>query len=1591
MHDASDSARVLAAGGIAPRGAKLAEGERAGSVGARAFTHPALPGRAVVRLTTEAMAPGVDVEMETLGFGAPKATPDLGWQRYRALGFPGWALVHDPARAKFALEVMKEFKKAAARVKSKPGHARDAFVAIGDRLARSVPHFLPSFWEEAGRAFLAEDSTSFAAQAFEKARTTEKEHGLPVDEETRGAVFLEFALAGAVAAKTLSAYAKVLEKSYGAKDAYPRFFELARRRTLGGMPPWSGMSKDLRALAKAAKLDEGAEDERFLAETLDAPALALAPTELWSSYDEALVRLAKRDPAKRDRLRHVFPKPPRGGDEQKAAWLGVLDRAGALDAVIQTSGDEAKREAHGMAAEWLGKALAWAPLHPAVAALVPRMAERLKSEGIAVQLAQGNKWHSLLNLDACEHALALGVPVDAPLPNARFALDKPFTVDPVHVAADPRFAKLLEDAVGAQMGQAEFEAAAKGKRGFVAARRAWVEARIAEASKGSLVTFVTGLTQIEQRTSAATFAEFPELKETFLRLDVAKGLACQLRGGHVTELTWPAFEQAIVDLGGKPTSGGFFPYPVLYTSAKAIVLGARGRLLEHDLRVPQGANLREVFFVPDSAAGDTGQLLVAYWDAKASKMVAYWSGAPSDVFDWEAEGYYGSAVARVPGGPGISFGGRAFVVGDTRAQRGRPPVSDGAKVWIVEQTDYQQPQRLREIDPKTGDKGAFSFPAAMAGFEGVHLTGCTLQALPPGVTASPLGSKGGACGGFTFRDAATGTHTYVGADGRRWEKVTGPYEHPPTGLVTMPGDARPRAIRDQSYWARVAVHLADPDGWALGAVGEGAWTFAGWPAAPPSSLWHFAAARDEAASAALRATSDELARSLLDRARPAAASGATNLEEAERAVAELVPAITDPKLRGAVAAVVHEAAIVSHWYDRVVKSHVEATPQGAVELDAVDDGEVRDALGRLVPATWERGSVSRALAAISEWLDGGKLAELPMSGIHWEHLLGRVRSLATFAISPGATEAQRRAAARLLGAWQRTTFARDPGAIRFGEATMTDASPFMRKDAERVVGQWVSESGASRYFVRVVNLGNLSAGTPRTFHFVERTSDGTFRDPPGTSLVRERRAGATPDAEWLEGFLAALAERGAPAWDPAAADDLAKRTGLTRTEAALLWASLPKVDDYAADFLGKELRTTLGLKQGDAKAARDTFRGLPFDARLDLFAAAASGGDPRALFAPLAGGDDGPVARLAAAWVARSGQRVELREELVVACEKALDLPHSAAVILGALMSPTEAKCLAARAEYGVAAAFAWQKPKPEDGFDHRVARSVAQLVPWLFTELPVGDPYRAALRGLWEVVRARLLDPKLVAPLESRWGEPKELVAAIDALGGDAISDPSIQHGRDNGLVRAELHTNTLRSVFRPSKVKRYADEPALVKMASAGNAGALAAIAFLLEAVPAFLDRVDSTPVPAGQYEANPALSAPATVAAAKKKLRLTDGAAALYVQVLTLAEPTQKNVILWNGWKPAEYKKAAEALAVEKLVVVGKRERAGREIFLPGGWEKRGGNDLPLETWKLPLYELAHGSIGRLLPPKPLHVLFGEAWARVEKGDAPKYEEV
>lgn len=137
------------------------------------------------------------------------------------------------------------------------------------------------------------------------------------------------------------------------------------------------------------------------------------------------------------------------------------------------------------------------------------------------------------------------------------------------------------------------------------------------------------------------------------------------------------------------------------------------------------------------------------------------------------------------------------------------------------------------------------------------------------------------------------------------------------------------------------------------------------------------------------------------------------------------------------------------------------------------------------------------------------------------------------------------------------------------------------------------------------------------------------------------------------------------------------------------------------------------------------------------------------------------------------------------------------------------------------------------------------------------------------------------------------------------------------------------------------------------------------------------------------DPTRAVPDLVAEAVDALGLSADAAALYLMLLALPDPTDRNCVRWTEWKPARVKKARAELAATDLVVEAKRSRAGRTLFLPCGWLERGAPGLPLETWKERLYPVAGST--RTLPHLPVPALFAAAWARVRGGDAPAFEEL
>lgn len=328
----------------------LAEGD---VLAARGYRHPALDGRTVVRLVPEALGEAEDLALEYLGFAA-EGGERVGRVARQSLGFPAWALVHDPANGRHALAVVKEMERLARMAATKPGHAKEGFDEIATRLDRSVPHFLPTYYEQVARLFVAAESPTYASSFFGKARDAERRHALEVDEERLREVFLEFAAAGALSGKTLREQAKGLAERLDPAAAFEQFRVLCLERGAAGLAPYAGMVEDLRRLAKAAGRDVFAEEVSLVTELLPSGTVARAPQSFWKTVRPALVAAARQSPAVRARLLHVLPT---AGDRTPAAylmWLDTLAAAGSF--ALLTDPAAACEEAPG-AAEWLG---AWA-------------------------------------------------------------------------------------------------------------------------------------------------------------------------------------------------------------------------------------------------------------------------------------------------------------------------------------------------------------------------------------------------------------------------------------------------------------------------------------------------------------------------------------------------------------------------------------------------------------------------------------------------------------------------------------------------------------------------------------------------------------------------------------------------------------------------------------------------------------------------------------------------------------------------------------------------------------------------------------------------------------------------------------------------------------------------------------------------------------------------------------------------------------------------------------------------------------------------------------------------------------------------------
>ncbi|WP_299534204.1 hypothetical protein [uncultured Streptomyces sp.] len=1136
-------------------------------------------------------------------------------------------------------------------------------------------------------------------------------------------------------------------------------------------------------------------------------------------------------------------------------------------------------------------------------------------------------------------------------------------------------------------------------------------------------------------------------------------LTATLRTGVLDELGWPALDEAYAELAAEAAAAaaaaprhrrsegvgvtGAWPALILNTLERAVVVGPDGVLLRHTLRLPATV---DHWHTPAFRYVD-GELLVIWWEDGNQR--GYWSHRPAEIFTvggeqtprWGGSGPSDEVCLPLPGG-GRATGGKALHAGDTSLPPQRAVISDGTGHW---REGHQGTQRVwLEYDPAGGTHGRASLPAFLrTGVrDGSRLLTEHCQVLPlqPGLENTPFGTDGTVLGRWVRRTltepgtaAPAGGHRTVAGtpDGRT---VSLPHPLPdgatvvPLGALTLPGGSRPAlALRHRS----VDAYPADTDGaggplWSVVPDSCARDSAPGTPYLPPLAYWHALRPRDEKGSAALREMTDTRADALFEAVARAVVqhgeafraveeyTGPSARELSQRAVAHLLPEVSDARLLAGVTAIVRKAVDQS----LAVLQYLEppTPPQPADSRNTArthgmffeqqpehgDDLTLRHATAwgseRMDGSWWGGGlrwTVIRQILAVNHVLggepafgppvppkapftpvDGWQRDEYtaPSDASDWTVILDKLPQLAYRAATETTSPEHRAGLLTLLDTVAAGPLADPAGTVRRVELVEPHgvvAAGSGRPEAAHRLGQ-VFRKGP-RTVVILAHQGRNTRDDATRWLALDHDPTGAFGPVPGFTLNREHvfRQGMPRDR--LTRLTALVREHGPAPWRPEAVDAFHAATGAGPLQSAALLSAV-------GEEPGTDTLALLGAKKRAFEEAMARLDELPRDDR-DAVLRALLPADPAALWST------GPEAKAAAeVWQERLGSLVRVPEELE------LDLSGTAPGAVDLVLNTHTRPWLA----HGTHVEDGTGRPGPfQVGARGAVSTALTALRTLAYT-LPYGHPLRAHLPVGLAALRARLADPALVLDLGLHWTESGDGIGRVvrTAHGlpetGGADADGLVRVGTALLLAPGHYRDNE-KLLIRPAGLAGP-DDPVFgfiegtVGRHAAADPLALRALLGEETAALASAGAPDGTPHHPAQ---DPTRTVPELVAEAAGTLGLGADAAALYLMLLALPDPTDRNCVRWTGWKPARVKKARTELAATDLVVEAKRSRAGRTLFLPCGWLERGAPGLPLETWKEGLYPVTGSA--RTLPHLPVPALFAAAWARVGDGDAPAFEQL
>lgn len=1603
---------------------------------ARAYSHPLADDLTVVRLVREPLVEAADVTVSTVGLtptgnvttGPDEAPPAVATGEDRAVGFPDWPILNDPANAQHALAMVGDLKRIQRIAATKPTVAEAQAKKLAEKLDGTAPHFLPTFFEEVARAFLVAKNINFAGKFFSRARTVERTHAIPVDQERHAQVFLEFAMAEALPVKEITEESKQLLARLEPAEALENFLSLLIELARVGLSPYADTMKDLGRLINAAKVDKPSTEIRFIAALLETKAFDMAPSKFWSAAAEPLAAYLAEHPEQRAEF-----AVNRRVDAEPRVLLDIYDRSGFTDQLRAGAVDTS---------EWFKNFLthvtkqSWGTEHdPYVVNRLLAFVDELPGlTGTRIELPTRVDALPLRVLDAL---LALGVEPSATRGSRPEFGKRTFTewaADPdrvplTRIAADPVLLRVAVEGLskrgpyqvddgypsaelvrtlahtpgGPEILAAQLLAHGLGERMQPSLSRAH---HSAVRLRGLLTPELVPVLR------AACPEAMARLEEYF---EPAALTASTLRIGLLTELTWPAFEHAYRELTEKDASAGEPPKALdgAHESFPAVGLSVGSRVIFVD----GNARVADVD-VPTSGSGVFGgficvggKVLSAFWRHGSLGTVLRWSHVST------GEVIHGRHASISNGTDAMSIevpGGRLAAGGLLRPGDFTLPERKDSGVVLSDGTGYWAGWGT-ELDPGTGLEGRESWPPVVAeaiaphlreGFEVLHI-----QHRP--VTETTKDS---------LFSTANGMHSMIVLR-RHPNRKPDPDDHTAAAERIIHADGR---IVEHTKYAQPHGVLARPGGgcWHLGlnksgvADKRGTISLDGTPIARALTRWgvshpvhltglyglHQLRVRDAQVSARMReVTAGELT-GLMRAAREwirgiDTSTLPTPVNENPRepvntplpseliAESAAVLGTDDPALTESVAWLAVQAAVIAPKGPNPPESESAGSDVAATRVNPrntfaeLKPGIPLGSLGvtRMRSARLATSVDRHEVFSLAARLDG-EVPELRTVDNRVALLAAAPHALLAAASSPVITEQERRGAAGMWGALNDAGLATS-GTTLFaysapeGVQRTRDVGPLGTViDAGKSTGQrgrwarrwWRRLRSTTGERVRAIGMGFLARAAGR-FWMLGLSPSGALPTVVNDQPVEELFSALELNAEDLTAAFTTLLADGPPAWDPARADRLHALTGIGRAAATILLAAPHLIGEEQP--LTADHRKLLGLSTAEARAGFAQLALLPGFDVLGLLAAGAR----------------------TATRVVREGvdpDRVAERHE--VQRPGWFYLPEDVMDALSTTPFMLHKREL-------VTAILADELPEADSNGEFKAQDAVGLLL-FLAAAAPYGTPARGWIGRRFGEVREWLASGTLVP----RFGNSRRPVAPLGLPDRDP-SGPEGTHHVGGWVVTRTVYRDVVR--WHAAGV---ADWNVEAKLAEAMNAH-LDGVPDINQVVLLLSGELDELIADLRQTAEDgtdavgrsgpgqdPLVSAPALVAEVAAELGVGEESARYYLQLLTLAEPTDQNIDNWNGWKKKQRVAAAAPLLEQGLILDAKRARAGRSYFVPGGWTPAKPPHLPIEQWKLPLYRTSNRStvtpfMQVMVPLESFDSLFRRAWQRTRDGDAPEYDEL